>query len=139
MKTMHLNARAALVSLLMFLVFLGAWQLSATAPSVASVASVASVTSVTSVASMTSVTSVASVASVTSVTSVTSTEGRPTFSLREDVKLPAPLAAPLGVRRSDAEHVGVVRQQALGLDIETAEAAVDAPETVETTKRSTRR
>ena len=35
MKTKHLNARAALVSLLMFLVFLGAWQLSATAPSVA--------------------------------------------------------------------------------------------------------
>ncbi|WP_299511559.1 nitrate ABC transporter permease [uncultured Limnohabitans sp.] len=35
MNTKHLNARAALVSLLMFLVFLGAWQLSATAPSVA--------------------------------------------------------------------------------------------------------
>ena len=35
MKTTHLNLRAAMVSLLMFLVFLGAWQLSATAPSVA--------------------------------------------------------------------------------------------------------
>ncbi|MFM2074189.1 MAG: nitrate transporter, permease protein [Pseudomonadota bacterium] len=35
MKVLPLNARAALVSLLMFLVFLGAWQLSATAPSVA--------------------------------------------------------------------------------------------------------
>jgi nitrate/nitrite transport system permease protein len=35
MKALNLNARAALVSLLMFLVFLGAWQLSATAPTVA--------------------------------------------------------------------------------------------------------
>jgi len=38
MKTTHLNLRAAMVSLLMFLVFLGAWQLSATAPSVAGAA-----------------------------------------------------------------------------------------------------
>ena len=35
MNTMHLNVRAALVSLLIFLLFLGAWQISATAPSVA--------------------------------------------------------------------------------------------------------
>ena len=35
MKTNHLNLRAALVSLLMLLVFLGAWQLSATSLSVA--------------------------------------------------------------------------------------------------------
>ena len=35
MKTTHLNLRAAMVSLLMLLVFLGAWQLSATAPTVA--------------------------------------------------------------------------------------------------------
>ena len=38
MKTTHLHLRAAMVSLLMFLVFLGAWQLSATAPSVAGAA-----------------------------------------------------------------------------------------------------
>ena len=38
MKTTHLNLRAAMVSLLMFLVFLGAWQLSATAPSVGAAA-----------------------------------------------------------------------------------------------------
>jgi nitrate/nitrite transport system permease protein len=38
MKTTHLNLRAAMVSLLMFMVFLGAWQLSATAPSVAGAA-----------------------------------------------------------------------------------------------------
>ena len=38
MKTTHLNLRAAMVSLLMFLVFLGAWQLSATAPTVAGAA-----------------------------------------------------------------------------------------------------
>ena len=38
MKTTHLNWRAAMVSLLMFLVFLGAWQLSATAPTVAGAA-----------------------------------------------------------------------------------------------------
>ncbi len=38
MNTTHLNLRAALVSLLMFLVFLGVWQLSATAPTVAGAA-----------------------------------------------------------------------------------------------------
>jgi nitrate/nitrite transport system permease protein len=38
MTLKHLNFRAALVSLLMFLVFLGAWQLSATAPTVAGAA-----------------------------------------------------------------------------------------------------
>ena len=38
MKSTHLNLRAALVSLLMLLVFLTAWQLSATAPSVAGAA-----------------------------------------------------------------------------------------------------
>lgn len=35
MNTMRLNVKAALVSLLMFLLFLGAWQLSTTAPTVA--------------------------------------------------------------------------------------------------------
>ena len=38
MKSTHLNLRAALVSLLMLLVILGAWQLSATSPSVAGAA-----------------------------------------------------------------------------------------------------
>lgn len=38
MKTKHLNLRAALVSLFMFLVFLGVWQLSTSAPNVAGAA-----------------------------------------------------------------------------------------------------
>jgi nitrate/nitrite transport system permease protein len=34
MKRLHLNLRAALVSLLLFVVFIGAWQLGTTGPSV---------------------------------------------------------------------------------------------------------